>query len=121
MKKVLFSLLFVIMLFGTFGCTLSKNKDVVGTYSFSKMITDGEETDAATLESLGLTITFEMKSNNTAVMSIFGEEINFTYDDKTLTTVPEDGEEKVSTPYTYKNGVLSFEDEGTTLEFTKNK
>ncbi len=90
----------------------------VGTYELTKAQGVGinltsEQIDA--LKVVGMTATLEMKDDNTAVMDLFGEKLDFTYDLKKMIFIHEGKNEK----FTFDGEKIAFNNEGRELEFTK--
>lgn len=91
-------------------------KNIVGYYELYEM-SSGDESysheDLESLKSLGLNVTLELREDKTGTLSLFGEEMELTYDSKNMTV---DGE---STPYKVEDGKLSMEQDGEKLVFEK--
>ncbi|MBR3153156.1 MAG: hypothetical protein IKF52_06135 [Clostridia bacterium] len=96
----------------------SKNdlKEVVGKYDLIEM-SEGDETytesDLETLKTMGLSITMELKDDGTGVMTMYGEDEEFEYDEKNITV------NGVKTEYKYKDGKLTVEEDDTKMVFEK--
>ena len=69
------------------------------------------------MKAIGLTATLEIKDDGTAVMDIFGEKLNLTYDLRKMTFTYEGKDEK----FTFDGSRVAFNNEGRSLEFTKVK
>ena len=92
----------------------------IGTYSLTGMEEDGEDQaeSLALIKAFGLTANLEIKDGESGKLNLFGEEVEFKYDDKYIIVDGEDGEEK--TEYTYKDNQLTFEQDDSKLIFTKD-
>ncbi len=120
MKKIsciLITFLFVLTLVS---CGSVNKSKIVGTYELSKAEGVGisltqEQIDS--MKAIGLTATLEIKDDNTAVMDIFGEKLDFTYDLRKMVFTYEDKDEK----FTFDGEKIAFNNEGRALEFTKIK
>ncbi|MBQ3306198.1 hypothetical protein IJH02_02060 [Candidatus Saccharibacteria bacterium] len=90
--------------------------NLVGTYKLTGIERDGEDqsNSISILEGLGMSATMELKSDKSGKLDLFGEESDVTYDDKNITI------NGASSEYTFKDGKLSMEQNGSKLIFTKN-
>lgn len=120
-KKILAVLMIAVLAFGLVACGGggggANKPSPVGTYTLTGMTEDGEETSQEDLElmaSLGLTVTMEFKDDNTGALTLFGEAMEFTWDDSNITM---EGE---SVPYTFDGTTLTLEQDGTSMTFTKD-
>lgn len=109
-------------------CILMSGPKVVGKYTLSAMIENGEEkTELVDLiKQYGGTYTIEFKKDKTGVLEMKmgdeGQTIEFKYDDKELKPVKvEEGENDQAIPYTYKDNTvtITMDDEG--MKFTREK
>ncbi len=111
MKKF-FALLLVVLLL--FGCS-KKTQDISGYYQLVGLVTEEGETSAEDLEAMrasGLDIVL-MIEGDVAILSVFGEEMDFECDmEKKVLRL---GEEEI--PYKYVKGVLTREEDDTTMTF----
>jgi len=85
----------------------------VGMYKMVSVIEDGTETSTEDLAALGLECSIEIKQDGTGIMTIFGEPIEFTWDDKGWYI----GDEY--TNYEYNGTTLVFGDEEATFVFER--
>ena len=118
MKKVACLIITCLLLFAAVSCGTTDNSKFVGTYELSKAQGVGinltsEQIDA--LKAIGMTATLEIKADNTAVMDLFGEKLNFTYDLRKMIFTYEGKDEK----FTFDGNIVAFNNEGRALEFTK--
>ena len=114
---ILITFLFVLTLVS---CGSVNKSKIVGTYELSKAEGVGisltqEQIDS--MKAIGLTATLEIKDDNTAVMDIFGEKLDFTYDLRKMVFTYEGKDEK----FTFDGEKIAFNNEGRALEFTKIK
>lgn len=89
---------------------------LVGNYNLTGLYANGEDQSANLqfMEStFGATATMELRDDGTGTMELFGEPVNFTYDKDKLVINDQEN------PFTYKDGAITFESDGTTLTFTK--
>lgn len=94
----------------------------VGDYTVTGMSSeeDGEmDEDLDMLRAIGLAPTLTINEDGSGSMSMFGVsiEMNFDFDAMTVTSVTEEGEETQS--FTYENGQISFESEGSSMTFSR--
>lgn len=107
-----------LFIFSAASCGAVDNSKLVGTYELSKAQGVGisltsEQIDA--LKAIGMTATLEIKDDNTAVMDLFGEKLNFTYNLRKMIFTFEGKDEK----FTFDGNIIAFNNEGRALEFTK--
>lgn len=119
MNKVLavaMALIMVLALAACGGGSGSGKAAVVGTYTLYEMTTEGTTISNDMLTSLGMDEIFlEMKEDGTGSMTIDGEASGFKWDDKNIhdeTTGDDIG-------YTYKDGKLTMNWDGSTMVFQK--
>ena len=92
----------------------SSIKEMVGDYKMTTLIyEDGEEENAEQLESLGLTVTLELREDKTGTIDIFGETNEISYDEKDISLKGE------KSSYVFENNTISIQQEGGTLILTK--
>lgn len=118
MKKIACVLMACLFIFSVASCGATDNSKLVGNYELSKaegvgINLTGEQIDA--LKAIGMTATLEIKDNNTAVMDLFGEKLNFTYNLTKMIFTCEGKDEK----FTFDGKKIAFNNEGRSLEFTK--
>ena len=94
----------------------------VGTRKLSGMVENGEEMsadDLKALESLGLEVTMTLSEDGKASLSLFGEAMDGTWEAKSATegTFTAQGS---SAPMKIENEVLSMEQNGSKLSFSKS-
>ena len=82
-----------------------------GYYKLASMEADGEVTNGAVFEALGMDIFLVMNEDGTGQLCLFGMGVDITWDDDAFTA---DGE---STEYTYDEGSITMESEGSKLVF----
>lgn len=116
MKKIL-SVLCVLVL--TVMLTACGKETIVGKYTVVEMSSGGQTMSAETLKSLGMTIELEVKEDKTAFLSMMGEGIELTYDDKAFTGKDEETGEEKSIPYKLDGKKLTLEIEGEKIVFQK--
>ena len=78
----------IIAIIGTIILINIKGKEsVVGKYKIVEMISDGEDSSEQIkeMENLGMYFTMELNENGRGKISMFGEEMDITYDDKVIT------------------------------------
>ena len=104
------------------------SKSIAGTYQFYEMTQDGETITKADLEeqleAAGMADAIDMdefcylelNKDGTGTLILMGEEMEMEYDDEYIWPVDE-ADEKVE--YTFKNGKLTMEQDGTELVFKK--
>ena len=119
MKRIIALTLICLLAFTLVACGNGGGNKLspVGTYSLTSMTQDGEATSQEDLDlfnSLGLKISLEILENKTGKLTLLGEELDITWDDKYIII---DGEK---TPYTFDGTILSIEQDGTGLTFTKD-
>ncbi len=122
MKRIVALLMIAIMVFALTACSGgggggSSKPSPVGKYTLSGMSENGEATseeDLKLLESLGLTVTMEIKEDGTGVLDLFGETMDFTWDDDNLIV---DGEKQA---YTFDGTTFTMESDETSMTFTKD-
>lgn len=92
----------------------------IGTYSLTSMEEDGEDQteSLALIKAFGLSANLEIKDKESGKLNLFGEEVEFKYDDKYIIVNSDEGEEK--TEYTFKDNQLTFEQGDSKLVFTKD-
>lgn len=90
--------------------------EMAGVYALTGMVADGEEAgeeDLALLTEWGLTATLTLYDDGSGVLNLFGEKLDLDWNAKSIRS---DGE---IIPFTYAQGVLTLEQDGDTLTFTK--
>lgn len=99
---------------------VNKPSLAIGTYTLTGIEEDGQDQSESLslIKTFGLTATLEIKDKESGNLNLFGEEVDFKYDNKYIIVNGEDGEEK--TEYTYKDNQLTFEQEDSKLIFTKD-
>lgn len=108
----------VLLIVGCFalGKWIIERKTIVGYYELYEM-SSGEQSytheDLESLKTLGLTVNLELREDKTGTLSLFGDTMDLTYNNKNMTI---DGE---SAPYKIKDGKLSMEQDGDKLVFEK--
>lgn len=98
---------------------LNKTSDMIGTYTLTGLETDGKDNSETIdlIKSFGLTASIEITDKDNGELNLFGEKVEFAYD-KNYIIIDDDGKEE-KTEYSYKDGELTFEKEGSKLTFTK--
>ena len=122
-KKMVALLLIAVLVFALTACSgggggAASKPSPVGTYTLSGMEEDGEATsqeDLDLLASLGLTVTLDIKEDGTGSINLFGEEMEFTWDEDNIIV---DGEKQA---YTFDGTTFTMENEGTKMSFTKDE
>lgn len=99
---------------------VNKPSLAIGTYTLTGIEEDGQDQSESLslIKTFGLTATLEIKDKESGNLNLFGEEVDFKYDNKYIIVNGEDGEEK--TEYTYKDNQLTFEQKDSKLIFTKD-
>ena len=122
-KRFIALALAIIMVFSLVACSGgaggggNSKPSPVGKYTLSGMEEDGQATsqeDLDLLSSLGLTVTVEVKEDGTGMIDLFGEQLEFTWDDTYITI---DDQQQT---YEFDGTTLSMENEGTKMTFTKD-
>lgn len=94
------------------------NRKLVGYYEIYEMTSEDQNysnEELKSLKSLGFKVTLELNEDKKGTLSLFGDTMDLTYDNKNITV---DGE---STPYTLKDNKLSMEQDGIKLVFEKTE
>ncbi len=120
MKKIAIAISVCILTLFISSCSAVDKSKFIGEYELSKAEGVGislsqEQIDS--MKAIGLTATLEIKDDGTAVMDIFGEKLNLTYDLRKMTFTYEGKDEK----FTFDGSRVAFNNEGRSLEFTKVK
>lgn len=118
MKKIL-SVLCVLVL--TVMLTACGKDSIVGKYTAVEMSSEEQTMSIETLKSLGMTIELEVKDDKTAKLSMMGESVDLTYDDKTFTGKNEETGETESISYKLEGNKLTLEMKDEKIVFEKNK
>ena len=94
-KRVLVLLVAILMVFSLVACSKGEGggnavekPSPVGTYTLSSMEEGGEEVpqdDLNMLAEMGLKVTMEVKEDGTGAIDLFGEMLEFTWDDNYIT------------------------------------
>ncbi len=119
-KKFAALLLVVALVFSLVACSSGGGggkPSPVGSYTLSGMEENGEaksQEDLDLLASMGLTLTMEVREDKTGMMDLFGEQLEFEWDDESIIV---DG---VKQPYTFDGTTLTMENDGTKMTFTLN-
>ena len=99
-------------------CGRTDAKDIVGTYEIVSV--EGEDNslsadDIEQMKDMDLTMTLDVRDDATAVMDVFGEKTEITYDlgDKTMEI---DGQK---VPFTYEDKQLEIKQNGSVMIFKK--
>lgn len=90
----------------------------VGPYEMSAMISedDGDMTEQLQLLSaLGMAPTLVIEEDGSAVISMFGEELELFFDFDKMTVTVEDE----TVPFTYENGTIVLEEDGELMSFSR--
>lgn len=118
MKRLL-KLFFVITLLFTAGCGAGK-PDLAGEYEVVKLTAeDRDMTDELELiKSMGVNITLVLNKDGTGTLNMIGQSMSLTYDVNKMTMKIEDSED---TPFTYKDGIIAFSEDGSVMEFKRIK
>ena len=118
MKRLL-KLFFVITLLFTAGCGAGK-PDLTGEYEVVKLTAeDRDMTDELELiKSMGVNITLVLNKDGTGTLNMIGQSMSLTYDVNKMTMKIEDSED---TPFTYKDGIIAFSEDGSVMEFKRIK
>ena len=121
MKKLVSLLLALALTFSLVGCGSSNDlKAMVGSYELTGLV-DPEQGDLSnqldTLSAFGLSITFEIKDDGTAILNTNGQEtkLKVNTDKKTISS---DGDND-AIKYTFKKDTISFENDGAKMSFKK--
>ena len=120
MKKMLSMILAAVLLFtlGGVGALAADAEEMVGTYTLTAF-DDGSGTDSEAMmeamQALGLSATLEIREDGSAVLDLFGTEmeLEFDFDAETATA------EGDAVPFTYEDGVLEISAEGASMTFTQ--
>ena len=115
MKKILSLLCVLVLTFMLTACGSS----IVGKYTAIEMVSNGKTVTADDLKNYGMTIELEVKDDKTAHLSMLGEEIDLTYDDKVFTGKDDETGESKGIPYTLNGNKLTLEIEGEKIVFKK--
>lgn len=119
MKKLISLLLALVLTFSLVGCGNSDDlKAMVGSYELTGLV-DPDKGDLSkqldTLSAFGISITFEIKDDGTAILNTNGQETKLKVDtDKK--TISAEGE---AIEYTFENDTISFENDGSKMSFKK--
>ncbi len=136
MKKIVCLLMAVVMLLSLCACGDSNKTDdpaaangsenantakeevkvdsPVGYYSLSELSSEGETQTAEDFEAWGFTYYLVLEEDGTGYLDMFGEKEILTWDDKMVS-----GEDIGSMNYTYANGVIKLEGDGSSMSFAK--
>lgn len=82
-----------------------------GYYKLATMDNDGEVINASILEMMGMQVFLVLNEDNSGQLVLFGMGMELTWDDDVFTI------ESESSPYTYDEGSISLEAEGSALTF----
>jgi len=93
--------------------------NIAGKYEIEKVESRDDnnlsDDDLRQMQSLGMTITLDVREDGTATMDIFGQSTDITYDTESM-TMNVGGDE---VPFSYKRGKLQIEQNGSTMIFAK--
>lgn len=122
MKKKLLVLFIISIMMVTFAACGSKGGSSktppIGSFTVTGIIEDGIETseeEITTLKDMGLAMTVELKSDNTGVITLFGESVDVTWDEENITM------EGDAIPYTFDGTTLTLNQDTTSYIFTKDE
>ena len=90
-----------------------------GTYKLVEMAAGEEKYDAKQLEALGIKMELVVKDDKTAEITMDGETITLTYNDKEFTGKDQTTGEEKSIPYTVDGNKIILTDDGETMTFQK--
>ena len=121
-KRIIALILVSIMLFTLVACSSNgggtKDKpSPVGTYTLTGMENEGKATseeDLKLLEELGLTVTAEFKDDGTGSINMFGEIMDFTWDDSNIVM------DEATQAYEFDGTTLTMEENESKLIFVKD-
>ena len=107
---------------GVVGTFRQADPGFVGSYAVLRMGEEGEEgaeEAMAMLAAMDMLPTLTIDEDGHGIMTMFGEDIemDFDFDSMIVSVTEEDGESE--TPFTYENGRILIESEGTVLEFAR--
>lgn len=90
-----------------------------GTYKLVEMAAGEEKYDAKTLETLEIKMELVVKDDKTAELTLDGETISLTYNDKEFIGKDQSTGEEKSIPYTVDGNKIILTDDGETMTFQK--
>ena len=118
LKALLAMALIAAMLFALVACSGSKG-DIVGTWTLSSMVSDGETIDVEQLKELydeDFDCTLTVNSDGTAVLNMFDDVTDLEWKDGKMWAAGEEGE---AATYKLSGGKLTLEIDGEKLIFKK--
>ncbi len=101
--------------------------NMIGKYELTGLTTDGEDQSSSLslMKAFGISAEVEITDDKNGKMNIYGEEIDFTYDDKQfhfkVDEDDEDAEVKKDTNYTYKDEKITMKSNDSEMIFSKKK
>ncbi len=99
----------------------AKATDMAGHYKVESVDSEGGSGITAeeleNMENLQMTMSLDLYEDNTGTLDLFGQIVELTYDPKKLTVTIEEQE----VPFTYEEGKITIEQDGTKMVFARNK
>lgn len=95
--------------------SIETKESIVGDYKLVEIYTEGNNNsdDVNALDAVGLTVKLEINEDNTAKLSMFGETVEYTYNEKEF--INDDS----IVSYTFENKRITLEEDDTKMVFEK--